>query len=195
MRPFPFWLVVVISFGLSTALAPTARAHTGTQVGARGGVQLLDDDVLRDQYAASFGGEVRLSFALSPLIVALSFDNYFVTDRTLFQVGASALYDLPIRHAFLYPYVGAGLGLTRFALPETGAGVSPEEPGGSEPESPATPATDSNGMRTGLNLVGGLRFDHLEVSLVRPFAQITLSVGPIDMLTVTAGVLFELEGR
>ena len=191
MREFPSWLAPVISFGLATAVAPAARAHTGTQVGVRGGVQLLDDEVLRHQNAVSLGGDVRLSFALSPLIVALSFDYFFVKDRTLFQVGASALYDLPIAHPFLYPYLGAGLGLTRFAVPETGTPQS----GMAEPGAPGTGGTDSNGMRTGLNLVAGLRFDHVELPLVRPFAQVTLTLGPIDLLTVTAGVLFELEGR
>jgi hypothetical protein len=200
MREFPRWLAPVISFGLATAVAPAARAHTGTQVGVRGGVQLLDDEVLRHQNAVALGADVRLSFELSPLIVALSFDYFFLKDRTLFQVGASALYDLPIAHPFLYPYLGAGLGLTRFALPETGP-VSdsdvdaPQESGMSEPASPGAGGSDSNGMRTGLNLVGGLRFDHVELPLVRPFAQVTLTLGPIDMLTVTAGVLFELEGR
>jgi hypothetical protein len=201
MREFPPWLAPVISFGLASLVAPPARAHTGTQVGVHGGVQLLDDEVIRHQNAVSLGADVRLSFELSPLIVALSFDYFFVKDRTLFQVGASALYDLPIGHSFLYPYLGAGLGLTRFALPETESGPVPdsevdalEESGMSVPGSPAT-GTDSNGVRTGLNLVAGLRFDHVELPLVRPFTQVTLTLGPIDMLTVTAGVLFELEGR
>ena len=200
MREFPPCLLPVISFGLATAVAPAARAHTGTQAGVRGGVQLLDDEALRHQNAVSLGAELRMSFKLSPLIVALSFDNFFVKDRTLFQVGASALYDLPIAHPFLYPYLGAGLGLTRFALPETGPVLDPNaeapaESGMSEPQAPGSGRTDSNGVRAGLNLIGGLRFDHVELPLVRPFAQVTLTLGPIDMLTVTAGVLFELEGR
>jgi hypothetical protein len=78
------------------------RADTGVQVGVRSGVQLLDDDALRHENALSVGAEARLSFALSPLIVALTFDHFFVEDRTLFQVGAAALYDLQTGHAFLY---------------------------------------------------------------------------------------------
>jgi hypothetical protein len=200
MRDFPPWLAPLLSFGFATAVAPAAQADTGTQVGVRGGVQLLDDEALHHQNALSLGAEARLSFALSPLIIALSFDYFFVQDRTLFQVGANALYDLPVAHSFLYPYVGAGLGVTRFALPETGPVPDPE---GEEPQDSAMPApgsstpggTDSNGVRTGLNLVAGLRFDHVELPLVRPFSQVTLSLGPIDLLTVTAGVLFELGGR
>jgi hypothetical protein len=178
MRHFPAALAFMV-VRLAT-VPPAARADTGVQVGVRSGVQLLDDDALRDKDALSVGAEARLSFELSPLIVALTFDHFFVEDRTLFQVGANALYDLPLGHRFLYPYLGAGLGLTRFALPET-------------PDAGKT--TDSNGMRMGLNLVGGLRFDHVALPIVRPFAQAMVTLGPIDLLTIVGGVLFELDGH
>jgi hypothetical protein len=177
----PLALGVVSIVGLSTAGVPAVRADTGVQVGVRSGIQLLADDALRHESALSIGAEARLSFELSPLIVALTFDHFFVEDRTLFQVGANALYDLPIGHSFLYPYLGAGAGVTRFSLPETPA--ANEE------------TLDSNGMRLGLNLVGGMRFDHVDLPVVRPFAQIMVSVGPIDLLTIVGGLLFELEGR
>jgi hypothetical protein len=174
-------LVGILLIGFATAAAPAVRADTGVQVGLRGGIQLLDDPALRHKDAPFVGAETRLSFELSPLIVALTFDHFFVEDRTLFQVGANALYDLPIGHAFLYPYVGAGVGVTHFALPEV-AGA-------------ATSNADSNGTRLRLNLVGGVRFDHVAVPVARPFAQVAATVGPIDLLTVVGGVLFELDGR
>jgi hypothetical protein len=181
MPPSQRSLVVVLFAGFAAARAPAVRADTGVQLGARGGVQLLDDDALRHQGAPFAGAEARFSFELSPLIVALSFDHFFVEDRTLFQVGANALYDLPIGHAFLYPYAGAGVGVTRFALPEMAGAASSN--------------ADSNGTRMGLNLVGGLRFDHAALPVARPFAQVAATVGPIDLLTVVGGILFELDGR
>jgi hypothetical protein len=199
MRQFQPSLAVIV--GLATAAAPAARADTGVQVGVRSGIQLLDDDALRHENAPSVGAEARLSFELSPLIIALTFDHFFVEDRTLFQVGANALYDLPIGHSFLYPYLGAGVGVTRFALPEAGGiptsnGEGLDGPVMSGPESPGTGDTlDSNGMRIGLNLAGGLRFDHVDLPVVRPFAQVMVSLGTLDLLTIVGGVLFELDGR
>ncbi len=70
---------------------------------------------------------------------------------------------------------------TGFALPET-AGP------------PAMGGADSNGTRLGMNVLGGVRFDHVALPVVRPFAQVMLSVGPIDLFTVVGGVLFELAG-
>lgn len=167
--PRPSLTLVTFAFA-SAAAAPSARADGGVQVGGRGGVQLLEDD------AVAVGGDVRLSFELSPLIVSLTFDHFFVEDETLFQVGANALYDLPIATSFLYPYAGAGLALTRFAVTEVAGGQ------------------DSNGMRLGLNLIGGVRFEHEALPVARPFAQFTLTTGPIDLFTVGGGVLFELAG-
>jgi opacity protein-like surface antigen len=200
MRQLQPSLALVIVVGLAAA-APTVHADTGVQVGARSGIQLLDDDALRHKNALSVGAEARLSFELSPLIVALTFDHFFVEDRTLFQVGANALYDLPLRHSFLYPYLGAGVGMTRFALPEAGGDPTANEAGPddsimSTSQAPGTVETsDSNGMRLGLNLVGGVRFDHVALPVVRPFAQALVSLGPIDLLTNVGGVLFELDGR
>jgi len=200
MRQFHPSAALVILVGLAAA-SPVARADTGVQIGVRSGIQLLDDDALGNQNALSLGAESRLSFQLSPLIVALTIDHFFVEDRTLFQIGANALYDLPVRHSFLYPYLGAGVGLTRFALPEAGAAptsndVGPDGPVLSGPESLGTAeASDSNGMRLGLNLVGGVRLEHFDLPVLRPFAQVMLSLGPIDLLTIVGGVLFELDGR
>ncbi len=167
-------------FASASAVGPTARADTGIQVGARTGVQLLDDDELRNERAFSIGAEARFGFELSPLIVDLTFDHFFIEDRTLFQVGANALYDLPVGLAFLYPYLGVGVGATHFALPEASG--------------PPVMGGDSNGTRLGMNLVGGFRFEHVDLPAVRPFAQVMVSLGPIDLFTIVGGVLFELAG-
>lgn len=172
--------IALATFALASVVASAAHADTGVQVGARSGIQLLDDAELRSGNAFSLGLEARFSFELSPLIVELTFDNFFVEDRTLFQVGANALYDLPVGLSFLFPYVGVGVGATRFAMPET---AGPPVMGG-----------DSNGARLGMNVVGGVRFEHVALPVVRPFAQAMLSVGPIDLFTVVGGILFELTG-
>jgi len=187
MRPIQQMLALVLVVGFVVAVAPAVRADTGVQLGARGGIQLLHGE-LRQGGAPSVGAEARFGFALSPLVVALTFDHFFVRDRTLFQIGANALYDLPIAHAFLYPYAGVGLGMTRFALPESTDGPPMMGQG-------AQATSDSNGTRFGLNLAAGVRLDHVDVPLVRPFAQVTATVGPIDLVTVVGGVLFELDGR
>lgn len=157
---------------LAVATAPSfAGADAGVQVGARSGVELLDESAL------FVSADLRLSFELSPLTVSVTFDNFFVPDgETLFQVGASALYDLPFSTSFLYPYAGAGMSVTRFALPD------------------APDVEDSNGMRIGLNLVGGVRFEHVGLPVARPFVQVMGTLGPIDLFTIGGGVLFELGG-
>jgi hypothetical protein len=49
-------------------------------------------------------------------------------------------------------------------------------------------------MRIGLNLVGGVRFEHVDLPVARPFAQVMVSLGPIDLFTIGGGVLFEFAG-
>lgn len=170
MPRFQPLFVLVASVAVSSAPA-LARADAGVEVGARGGVELLESDAL------FVGADVRLSFELSPLTVNLTFDHVFVPEgETLFQVSANALYDLPLTTSFLRPYVGAGMGVTRFAVPEQAGTI------------------DSNGMRIGLNLIGGVRFEHAKLPVARPFAQVMASIGPIDLFTIGGGVLFELWG-
>lgn len=172
--------IVFVIFVLASAAAPAARADTGIQVGARAGVQLLDDEELRYEGAFALGADARFGFELSPLIVNVTFDHFFIKDRTLFQVSANALYDLPVGLSFLYPYLGVGVGASRFALPEASG--------------PPVMGGDSNGTRLGMNLLGGVRFEHVALPVVRPFAQVMGSLGPIDLFTIVGGVLFELAG-
>lgn len=76
---------VLLSAG---AAARPAWADVGFQAGPRVGLELAEDKEL------SLGGDVRLSFSLSPLTVSLAIDYYFFQDRTLFQISANPLYDL-----------------------------------------------------------------------------------------------------
>jgi hypothetical protein len=45
-----------------------------------------------------------------------------------------------------------------------------------------------------MNLLGGVRFEHVALPVVRPFAQGMVSLGPIDLFTIVGGLLFELAG-
>jgi hypothetical protein len=60
------------------------------------------------------------------------------------------------------------------------------------PDSPDV--EDGNGMRIGLNLIGGVRFEHAGLPVARPFVQVMGTVGPIDLFAIGGGVLFELGG-
>jgi hypothetical protein len=162
-----------VAIGIVT-MAATARvgiADVGLQAGVRAGADVYEHD------APSVGIDARLSFTLSPLTIALSFDHYFVDEgETLQQIGLTALYDVPIAPAFVRPYGGIGVGLTRFGMPEGELGV------------------DASGARGAVNFIGGARFDHPSLWRMKPFVQAMLSVGNIDLFTVGGGILFDFGG-
>ena len=153
-----------LPFGALVALgaAPPARAAVGVAVGPRVGLELHEDV---DPFV---GGDLRLSFAQSPLVLAPSFDWYFDEDKRLFQIGLTALSPLPIRSRLVRPYVGPGIGVTAFSYHE------------------GVPPTDDNGSRIALNLVGGVCFD---LPVLTPFVQTMVSIGEFDLVTVGSGVL------
>lgn len=164
MRSRSYVIAIPLLF-IAVLIVSPARADIGIQAGPRTGIEL-------DGQHLSVGGDVRFTFPLSPLTLNLSFDYYFIEDQTLFQIGFNPLYYLPLATRHLSPYVGAGMGVTRFAFPETSMG------------------SDSNGVRVGLNLIGGVRFD---LPVARPFAQAMVSLGEIDLYTIGIGVLFGAE--
>ena len=52
--------------------------------------------------------------------------------------------------------------------------------------------TDEHGTRVGLNLIGGVCFD---LPVVSPFAQVMVSVGDIDLVTIGGGFHVRLRRR
>lgn len=153
-----------------------AHAEVGVQAGGRGGVDVYKQD------AAFAGIDVRLQFTLSPLTLAFSFDQVFVDDGDSLQVvDINALYELPL--TTLRPYGGIGLGIHKFAKP-----VPP-------PGTPIEPGFDGEGMRAAVNVVVGARLDHPALWRVKPFVQAMAGIGPIDLVTFTAGVLIEAKRR
>jgi hypothetical protein len=152
--------------------ARAAIADVGVQAGVRAGADVYERD------AAFVGVDARMSFTLSPLTIALSFDHYFVDEgETLEQLGVNALYEVPIAPALVRPYGGIGLGLTRFGTPQGEIGT-----------------VDASGTRAGLNAVVGARFDHEALWRMKPFVQAMATVGEIDLFTVGGGVLFDFGG-
>jgi hypothetical protein len=125
---------------------------------------------LHEELDPFVGADVRMSFSRSPLLLNPTFDYFFDEDRTLFQLGLHALGSLPLRSRLVDPYVGAGISVTGFSYDE------------------GVPVPDDNGSRVGLNLVGGVCF---EVPVLAPFAQTRISMGDIDLITISSGFLFK----
>jgi len=144
--------------------APEPAGDIGIRGGVRGGAELHAD------MDPAIGTDLRLSFPLSPLTINPIFDYYVDEDRTLYQIGVNALYYLPVPTRVFDPYLGVGVALTAFAYER---GVE---------------TTDDNGSRLGMNLIAGVCFD---TPVLSPFAQVMVTVGEIDLVTIGAGVLFD----
>lgn len=144
-----------------------ARAEVGFRLGPRSGVELHADADL------SLGADVRLSFPLSPLTINPAFDYYVDEDKRLFQIAVNALYHLPAVAPHVDGYGGVGVGVTTFSFHE---GVQ---------------TNDDHGSRLGLNLLAGVCID---LPVVAPYAQVTGSVGELDLFTISAGLLVQLGG-
>jgi opacity protein-like surface antigen len=157
----------------------SARADVGVSLGPRGGVQLSGKT---DAY---LGADVRLKFALSPLVLNPAFDYYFDEQRRLYQIAVNALYSLPISAA-IRPYAGLGMGLTFFKYDEAG-----RMPGVMGSPTMTASGYDAEGSRVGLNLIVGVSFP---TRWLTPFVHSMVSYGKIDLVTVGGDVLFDLVG-
>jgi hypothetical protein len=145
--------------------AHPSRADVAVRAGPRSGVEAHDGADL------AVGADLRLAFSLSPLTLNPSFDYFFADGQTLYQIGLNALYHLPIgSRSRVAPYGGIGVGLTFFSMEE------------------APDVTDAHGSRVGLNVITGVCFD---LPIVAPYAQMTATVGEIDLVAITAGLLYD----
>ena len=144
-----------------------ARSDVGVHVGPRGGV------AYRGDADAHVGVEARLSFPSSPLTIQPTFDYVFEENETLYQLGANALYHVPVGGR-IQPYVGIGFNLSVFALRDHMS------------------SGDDEGNRLGTTLLAGAR---LNLAWVSPFVQVAKSIGEFDALTTTAGVVFRLREK
>lgn len=153
------WLLVA-----GTLCASHAWADVGIEAGARAGVDFADDQDL------FVGADVRLAFPASPLTINPTFDYFFVGADSLVQLGASALYYLPLQT--IKPYVGVGFSASRFVLD-------------TEPTGPIS-TVDNEGIRAGLNVIAG---GYLDLPIVKPYVQATTTIGDIDLYMLSVGVV------
>jgi opacity protein-like surface antigen len=156
MRARIDWLVLLIGVSASRA----AWGEVGVQAGPHGGVMFRGD---ADPY---LGLDLRLSVPSSPVLFQSTFDYVFDAKERLYQLGANALYEVPLEGRFK-PYLGIGANVSVFALREQ------------------TPDVDDHGNRLGMNLLAGARLD---LPWVSPFLQVTKTIGELDSFAVGGGL-------
>jgi len=147
----------------------SARAQTpNIEIGPR-----LSFDLAGDIQEFAIGFDSRLSIPTLPVKFNGTFDYYFV-DRnlTFYQIGFNVLVPFSIPNPALAPYVGGGFGISRLSV-DNGRFLS----------------FDNGITDTGLNIIGGAIF---KASGLKPFAQAQLTIGDIDLFTITGGLLFAL---
>lgn len=119
----------------------------------------------------ALGADARYHFAEFPVSASGAFDFYFADDNvTVYTLDFNALYRIETDASFS-PYAGAGLGFTDVS-------VDTETQFGS-----------FGGSDTGLNLVGGAKF---EAGSLKPFAQAQITLGDLTRIGITGGLLFSL---
>ena len=149
------------------SVSQAAEADVGAQLGAHGGVEL------GGKVAPYLGGDVRLSVPTSPLLLQPTFDYVFDDERTLYHIGANALYELKI-HSLLQPYLGVGVSVSSFRLRSH------------------SPNVDDQGNRVGTLLLAGAR---VALPWVSPFLQVSQRIGEFHSFTVSGGVEVALHER
>ncbi len=158
---------------LSLSIAPAfAQFGPTVDVGIR-----LGTDIAGDVEEEFLGVDARISLPTLPVVLNPAFDYYFTPSGTdFYQFSANAL--LSVNMAALptiAPYVGGGLGIAR-----SSADVS----------SPGANGTFSD-TDIGINLIGG---GAVSVGSLKPFAQLQLTLGNPDLVTVAIGVHVKVSG-
>lgn len=155
----------------------TVQGQIGTEVGVRGGLEVANIQKL------FVGAEARLSTPRLPIQINPAFDIYLIEDGVnangalvstlLFQIGMNALYPFNLGNAAFSPYVGGGPSLAFISV----SGVAIE---------------DMSASDIGLNLIGGSTF---VVGDLKPFAQVQVTVGGSEFVTLGGGFLFSIRGE
>ena len=167
-------LVAVLSFLLFIAFpAQEAEAQMEFELGPTVGFELSAFESL------SVGADSRFDFEEVPVTVNPTFDYYFIGDGmgadvsvSAFSIGANALYDFDMEGDFT-PYVGAGLNYTTVSVSgDSGFGT-----------------IGFSGSSTGLNLIGGAKFD---MDALQPFVQAKFTAAGAGSIGIGGGLLFDL---
>ena len=112
------------------------------------------------------GADVRLALPDVPVEGQASLDVYLPAQGSFVTLSTNVLYPVQIEDAALRPYAGGGLG---FLFYDTGG-------------------TDQSDV--GLNLVGGTRFRSSRS--FTPFVQTQVTLGTVDLIAISGGLLFDL---
>lgn len=156
---------------LALSITPaTAQIGPTVDVGVRLGTDIAGD--IEDEF---LGVDARIGLPTLPVVLNPAFDYYFRPEGVdFYQFSANAL--LSVNMAALptiAPYVGGGLGIARRSQDATSqrAGFSDTD--------------------IGINLIGG---GAVSVGSLKPFAQLQLTLGNPDLVTVAIGVHVKVSG-
>lgn len=148
------------------------EAKAQFQIGPRIGYDFSDIEHL------FIGAEGRFTPGSIPVILNPVFDIYLTDDNYNFlQVSFNGLYEFGGNNGSLQPYAGAGISITRVSID-----VEPTPFNG----------VDTSNTEVGVNLIGGATFS---TGNLKPFAQLQVTVGDVDILSLAAGLLFTLGGN
>lgn len=113
------------------------------------------------------GADARLTLGSRAVAVQAALDVYLPANGSFATLSANVLYRFPAAAPSVRPYAGSGIGVSFF-----------------------DDATGRNQSDTGLNLVGGFRFP--SSAPLTPFVQAQLTLGSVDLIAVSGGLLFPL---
>lgn len=112
------------------------------------------------------GADVRLGHPDLPVEGQASLDVYLPARGSFVTFSTNVLYPFRVENAALQPYAGAGLGFLFYDTAGTGE------------------------SDVGLNFVGGARFPSSRP--FTPFVQTQITLGTVDLITISGGVLVGL---
>ena len=169
MRKSLFVAVLGLSFLMS---APTWAQGVSFEVGPRIGYDLGDVEDL------FLGADARIGIPTLPVVINPTFDYYFVDVVDFYQFSVNALYDITSGALpNMSPYVGAGLGIANTSVDEV--------------DTPLGSFGGGSSTDIGINLIGGAS---VQAGGFKPFAQVQVTLGDPDLITVAVGTLFSLGG-
>jgi opacity protein-like surface antigen len=155
---------------------PDAHAQVSIELGPRAGY-----DIGGDIDELFLGADARFGLADIPVDVGVTFDYYLMEENiSLFQLSVNAYYDFALADAGFVPYAGAGIGISRMSFDygdEFGEWFG---------------SSSASSSDTGINLLGGIRFP---MGGFTPYAQAQFTIGDLDLLTLSGGLLIPLGGR
>ena len=146
-----------------------AQAQVQIEVGPR-----LGFDLVGSVEEFFIGVDGRVDLAALPVALNGTVDIYLVGDNFDFwHLGIHALYEFGVATVAFDPYVGGGIGISRWSRDDDFFGNFPGD-------------GDSD---VGLNLIGGATFGF---GNLKPFAQAQITFGDVDLFTIGGGLLFSI---